>query len=103
MDSGTTILLMCTSVYNMIEDHFKTSILPAALNFQTADGSPISSMGKATLHLQIADFKFSHTSVTFGKLRDTDFLFGIDLQKWYSLSYCVNSDRHSLKKGRLFS
>ena len=72
----------------MIEDHYKTCILPAALNIQTADGSLMSSMGKATLHLWIVGFKFWHPFGIWDKLLDGDFLFGIDLQKWYSLSYC---------------
>ena len=46
IDSGATISLMCTSVYNMIEDHYKTCILPAALNLWTAEGSLLSFMGK---------------------------------------------------------
>ena len=59
-----------------------------------AEGSPMSSMGKETLKLWIADFKFSHNFVICDKLPEADFLFGIDLQKWYSLSYCWDSDRH---------
>ena len=78
----------------MIEDCYRTCILPAAVNLQTADGSPMSSTGKASLHLQIADFKISHTSVICGRLPEADFLFGIDLQKPYSLSYCWDSNRH---------
>ena len=64
----------------MIEDCYKTCILPAAVNLQTADGSPMSSMGKATLHLWTADFIFSCTFVICDRLPDADFLFGIDLQ-----------------------
>ena len=88
IDSGATISLMCTNVYNMIEDHYKTCILPVAVNLWKGDGSPMSSTGKATLHLQIADFKVWRTFVICDKLPEADFLFGIDLQKWYSLSYC---------------
>ena len=64
----------------MIEDCHKTSTLSTALNLQTAAWSPMSSMGNAPLHLQIADFKFSHTFVICDKLPDADFLFGIALQ-----------------------
>ena len=50
IDSGATISLICKSVYNLMEDHYKTYILPAAFNLWTADGSSMSSMGKASLH-----------------------------------------------------
>ena len=60
---------------SMIEDHYKTYILPASLNLQTADGSHMSSMAKATHHLQIADFKFLHTFVICDKLPNADFHF----------------------------
>ena len=59
----------------MIEDHYKTCILPAALNLQTADGSLMSSMEKAILHLQIADFKSLHTSVICDKLPEAVFCY----------------------------
>ena len=51
MDSGAVISLMCMNVYNMIEDHYKTSVLPAAIDLKTVDGSPMSLLGKATIHL----------------------------------------------------
>ena len=37
---------------------YKASILPAAIHPKTVDGSPMSSLGKANLHLQIADLSF---------------------------------------------
>ena len=49
---------------------------------------------KETLHLQIVDFKLSHIFIICNRLPEADFFFGIDLQKWYSLSYCWESDRH---------
>ena len=85
---------MYTSVYNMIDDHYKTSTLPAALHLRTVDGSPMSSMGKATLHLQIANFEFSHTFIVCEILPETNFFFGTYFQKRYSLSYCWDSDKH---------
>ena len=35
----------------MIGDYYKASIQPAEIQLSTADGSPMSSMGKVTLHL----------------------------------------------------
>ena len=77
IDSVASISLMCTCVYNMIEDCYKTSILPAAINVWTEDRSPMSLRGKATLHLQIAEFKLSYTFVICDRLQETDFLFAL--------------------------
>ena len=77
----------------MIEDQYKTKILPAAVHLKTVDGSAMSSLGKTTLHLHIANFKFSHTFIICDKLPDTDILFGIDIQKRYSLSYSWDVDK----------
>ena len=74
-----------TSVYNMIEVCYKTKILPAIVHLKTADRSSMLSLGKETLHLYIANFKFSHTLIICDKLPETDILFGIDFQKKYTL------------------
>ena len=71
----------------MIEDQYKTKILPAPVHLKTVDGSAMSSLGKATLHCHITNFKFSHAFIICDKLPDTDILFGIDIQKRYPLSY----------------
>ena len=92
-DSEAVLSLAHTSVYNMIQDYYKTKILPAAVHLMTADGSSMSSLGKATLHLHIANFKFCHTFLTCDKLPDTDILFGIDIPNRYSLSYSWDSDK----------
>ena len=57
IDSAAGLLLVHTSVYNMIEDKYKTKILPAAVHLKTADVSAMSSLGKATLHLHITNLK----------------------------------------------
>ena len=72
----------------MVEDHYKTSILPTGIHLKTAHRSPVSLMGKVTLHFCIVDFKFFHTFIIFDKLPEAAFLFGINLQKKYSLYYC---------------
>ena len=87
----------------MIKGCFKTKILPAAVHLKTADGSAMFSLGKATLHLHIANFKFSHTFIICDKLPDTDILFGIDIQKRYFLSYSWDVDKHLfIQKESLF-
>ena len=93
IDSGAAPWLIWTSVYSMIEDWYKTKIVPAAVYLKTADQSAMSSLGKATLHLCIANFKFSHTLVRCHKLPDTDILFGIDIQIRYSISYSWDADK----------
>ena len=95
IDSGDTISLMCTSLYNMIEDCYKTSILPAVIHLRTVDGSPMSFMGKATLHLCIANVKFSHTFFICDRLLETDFLLGLTYRNF--LSYCW--DLHQKHRG----
>ena len=50
-------------------------------------------MGKATLHLWIDNFKCSQTLIICDGLPETDFLFGINLQKKYCLSYCWDLER----------
>ena len=40
-----------------------------------------------TLHLRIADFKFTHNFIIYDTLPDTEIIFGIDIQKKFSISY----------------
>ena len=70
-DSAAALSLAHTSVYNMIEDCYKTKILPAVVHLKTADGSSMSSLGKATLYLCITNFKFSHTFIICDKVPET--------------------------------
>ena len=77
----------------MMEDQYKTKILPAAVHLKTVDGSEMSLLGKATLHLCITNFKFSHTFIICDKLPDTGILFGIYMQKRYSLSHSWDADK----------
>ena len=58
IDSRAALLLVCTSVYNMIEDQYKTKILPAAVHLETMDGSAMSLLGKAALHLHTLTSSF---------------------------------------------
>ena len=56
IDSGAALSLAHNSSYNMIDDQYKTEILPAAVHLKTADGSAMSLLGKATLHPHNANF-----------------------------------------------
>ena len=111
IDSGAALSLTHTSVYNMIEDCYKTKMLHAAVHLKTADGSWMSLLGKATLHLHIANFMFSHTFVIYVIGYQTQvsylciyafiyaYLFGIDIQKRHSPSYSWHSDKQLFIQG----
>ena len=60
----------------------------------TADGSPITTLGMTALHLQIAEFKFTHNFVICNRLPDTEIIFGIDIQKKFSLSYAWDKEKN---------
>ena len=88
IDSGAAVSLVHTSIYNIIEDQYKTKILPTAVYLKTAHVSAMSLLGNC-----ITNFKFSYTFVICDKLLDTYILFGIDTQKTYSLSYSWYADK----------
>ena len=66
--------------------------MSAKLN--TTDGSPMMTLGSTALHLQITDFKFMHNFIICDQLPDTELIFGIDIQKKFSLSYAWDKDKH---------
>ena len=51
IDSGAAILLIRHSTYKQIEDHYKTPIQHIAAKLNTADGSPMATLGSTALHL----------------------------------------------------
>ena len=60
----------------------------------TADGSPISAIGATALHLRIAEFKFTHNFIICDQLPEREFIFGIDIQRKFSLSYTWDKERN---------
>ena len=64
-----------------------------AAKLNTADGSPMTTLGSTALHLCIADFKFSHNFIIYNQLPDTELIFGIDIQKKFSLSYAWDKNQ----------
>ena len=50
--------------------------------------------GTKTLHLRIADFKFTHNFIICDQLPETGFIFGIDMQRKFSLSYTWDKERN---------
>ena len=50
-------------------------------------------LGSTTLHLWIAEFKFTHNFIICDQLPETELIFGIDIQK-FSLSYAWDKDKN---------
>ena len=51
-------------------------------------------LGSTALHLWIAEFKFTHKFIIWNQLPETEFIFGIDIQKKFSLSYAWDKDKN---------
>ena len=93
IDSGAAISLIRHSTYKQIEDCYKAPIQSMAAKLNTADGSPMTTLGSTALHLRIADFKFMHNFITCNQLPDTELIFGINIQKKFPLSYAWDKDK----------
>ena len=76
-----------------------------AAKLNTADGSPMITLGSTALHLWIADFKFMHNFIICDQLPNTELIFGIDIQKKFSLSYTWDKDKQCFKQwtGKFFT
>ena len=85
IDSGTAISLIRYSTYQLIDDSFKTPIHTTTTTLNTADGFPMAALGIMALHLRIAYSKFTHNFIICERLPDTEIIFGIDIQKKFSI------------------
>ena len=94
IDSGAAITLIRYSTYQLIDDSFKTPIQPTTTMINTADGLPMMALGMTALHLRIADFKFTHSFIICDRLPDNEIIFGIDVQKKFSLSYAWDKEKN---------
>ena len=56
IDSGAAISLIRYSTYQHIDGSFKTPIQPTTAKLNTAESSPMTSLGMTALPLRIADF-----------------------------------------------
>ena len=65
----------------------------------------MTALGITTLQLQIADYKFLHNFIVCDRLPDTEILFGIDVQKKFTLSYTWDQEKNCYiqKEGRLLT
>ena len=76
--------------------HLQTNrrpIQPSSAKLNTADGSPMTTLGSTALHLHIVDFKFTHNFIICNQLPNTELIFGIDIQKKFSFSYTWDKDQ----------
>ena len=94
IDSGANISLLQYSTYKNIGDSYKTPIQPTTTKLNTADGSLMAALGRTALHLRIAEFKFTHNFVICDRLLNTEIIFGIQIQKKFSLSYDWDKERN---------
>ena len=80
-------------------------IQSTSAKLNTTDGSPMTTLGSTALHLCIADFKFTHNFIICNQLPDTELIFGIDIQKKFSLSYAWDKDHQCYiqRNGRFLS
>ena len=67
---------------------------PTTAKLNTADGSPMTALGSTALHLQIAEFKFTHNFIICNQLPETELIFGFDMQKKFSLSYSWDEEKN---------
>ena len=51
-------------------------------------------LGSTALHLQIAEFKFTHNFIICDQLPETELIFGINIQKKFSLSYPWDKEKN---------
>ena len=54
----------------------------------------MTTLGSTLLHLRIAEFKFTHNFIICDQLSDTELIFGINIQKKFSLSYAWDKDKN---------
>ena len=94
IDSGANISLICYSTCKNIGDSYKTPIQPTTAKLNTADGSPMTALGMTALHLRIVEFKFTYNFVICNRLSDREIIFGIDIQKKFSLSYTWDKEKN---------
>ena len=53
----------------------------------------MSAIGTMALHLRIAEFKFTHNFIICDQLPEMERIFGIDMQRKFSLSYAWDKEK----------
>ena len=54
----------------------------------------MTALGMTALHLTIAEFKFTHNFIICDRLPDTEIIFGINIQKKFSISYAWDKTKN---------
>ena len=54
----------------------------------------MTALGMTALHLRIANFNFTHNFIVCDRLPDTEIIFGIDVQRKFSLSYTWDKEKN---------
>ena len=67
---------------------------PTTAKLNTADGSPMSAIKMTALHLKIAEFKFTQNFILCNQLPETELIFGIDIQRKFSISYAWDKEKY---------
>ena len=68
-------------------------IQPTTAKLNTPDGSLMSAIGMMALHLRIAEFKFTHNFIICDQLPEMELIFGIDIQRKFSVSYAWDKEK----------
>ena len=105
IDSRAATFIIKYSIYQLIDDSFKTPIQPITTNLNTADRTPVIALGMTALSLRTADFKFTSNFIISDRLPDTDIIFGINVQKKFSLSCTWDKEKNCYiqKNGRFLT
>ena len=77
-------------------------IQPTTAKLNTADGSPMSAIGMMALHLRITEFKFTHNFIICDQLPEMELIFGIDIQRKFSISYAWDKEKTYIQKDGKF-
>ena len=93
IDLGAAISLLFYSTYQLIADIFKNPIQPTRAKLNTTDGSSMTALGMTALHLRRADFKFTPNFMICDMIPDMEIIFGLDIQKKFSLSYTWDKEK----------
>ena len=79
-------------------------IQPTTAKLNTVDGSLMLGLGTMALHLRIPEFKLTHNFIICDQSPETELIFGIDMQRKFSLSYARDKERNCYiqKEGKFF-
>ena len=94
IDSEAALSLIRYSTYQLIDDSFKIPMQLTTTKLNTADESPMMALGMTALHHRIEDFRFTHNFIICDRLLNTEIIFGIDVQKKFSLSYAWDKEKN---------